>query len=211
MTVVWSLALATLTASVNSAAVVTLITSAPRLAALAARSTGSLSPASRPDVVAVAVRGAESLRSQRLRQRADRGEAVVLHQHQDDLDALLHRGDQFGGHHQVGAVADHDEHVAVRAGHPDADAAGDLVSHARVAVFDVIALAVAGAPQLVQVAGHRAGRAHDHVARIGQRVGQPDDLALVQGAAVVLDAVGRGDGVIPLVREFGCAACGIRR
>ena len=48
ITVVRSLALATLTASVNSAAVTTRITSAPRLAALAARSTGSLPPSSRP-------------------------------------------------------------------------------------------------------------------------------------------------------------------
>src|SRR3982750_940289 len=48
ITVVRSLALATLTASVNSAAVPTRITSAPRLAALAARSTGSVSPSRRP-------------------------------------------------------------------------------------------------------------------------------------------------------------------
>ena len=44
--------------------------------------------------------------------------------------------------------------------------AGDLVAHARVAVLDVVALAVARAPQLVQVAGHRARRAHHHVGRL---------------------------------------------
>ncbi len=86
-------------------------TSAPRLAALAARSTGSRSP-SRPVLGAVAVLRAEPLRAERLRERADRGEAVVLHQHDDDLDALGDRGDELGVHHQVGAVADHDEHVA---------------------------------------------------------------------------------------------------
>ena len=36
-----------------------------------------------PVSVAVAVAGAEPLRAERLRQRADRGEAVVLHQHDD--------------------------------------------------------------------------------------------------------------------------------
>ena len=124
---------------------------------------------------------------------------MVLHQYQDDFDAFLHRGHQLGRHHQVGAVADHDEDIAVGAGHPHTDAACDLVSHAGIAVFDVIALAVAGAPQLVQVAGHGAGRAHDNVTRIGQRVRQSDYLALVQGAAVVLDAVCRSDRVVPLV------------
>ena len=117
---------------------------------------------------AVAVAGAEALRAERLRQRADRREAMVLHQHDDQLDALLHGGDELLGHHQVGAVADHDEHVAVLAASSDrqldAEPAGDLVAHAREAVLDVVALAVAGAPQLVQVAGHRSRRA-DHDVR----------------------------------------------
>ena len=124
-------------------------TSAPRLAALAARSTGSTSP-SRPVAVAVAVARAEPLRADRLRQRADRGEAVVLHQHHDELDALLHGGDQLAGHHQVRPVADQDEHLAVRRvparalvqGHLHAQPAGDLVAHAGVAVLDVVALRV---------------------------------------------------------------------
>ena len=51
----------------------------------------------------------------------------------------------------------------------DAEAAGDLVAHAGVAVLDVVALGVAGAPQLVQVAGHRAGRADHDVARLRRR------------------------------------------
>ena len=136
------------------------------------------SPSSRPDFGAVAVAGAEPLRAQRLRERADRGEAVVLHQHHDDLEALLDRGDQLGRHHQVGPVADHDEHVAVRAGQPDAEPAGDLVAHAGVAVLDVVALRVPDLPQLVQVTGHRAGGAHDDVARVGEVVDQAEHLAL---------------------------------
>ena len=71
---------------------------------------------SRPVVGAVAVAGAEPLRAERLRQRADRGEAVVLHQHDDQLEPSCDRGDELLRHHQVRAVADHDEHVAVVAG-----------------------------------------------------------------------------------------------
>ena len=90
-------------------------TSAPRLAALAARSTGSTSPSQPAGAgVAVAVAGAEPLRAERLRQRADRGEAVVLHQHHDQLDALGDGGDELLRHHQVRAVADQHEHLAVR-------------------------------------------------------------------------------------------------
>ena len=67
-------------------------TSAPRLAALAARSTGQHVAVERARLrVAVAVAGAEALRAERLRQRADRREAVVLDQHDDELDALLRR------------------------------------------------------------------------------------------------------------------------
>ena len=78
-----------------------------------------------------------------------------------------HGGDELLGHHQVRAVADHHEHLAVRRGQLDPEPAGDLVAHAGVAVLDVVALRVAGPPQLVQVAGQRAGGADDDVARAG--------------------------------------------
>jgi hypothetical protein len=58
------------------------------------------------------------------------------------------------------------------------NAARDLVPHRREAVFDVIALGIARAPELVQVAGHRARRAHDDVARTSGVVHRADDLAL---------------------------------
>ena len=64
------------------------------------------------------------------------------------------RGDELAGQHQVRAVADEHEDVALGRGELDAHAARDLVAHARVAVLDVVALAVgvARAPELVQVA-----------------------------------------------------------
>src|SRR6266516_4429440 len=109
---------------------------------------------------AVPVGGTETPGAKGLRQPADRGEAVVLYQHHDQLDPLLYRGHQLLRHHQVGAVADEHEHVPVRRGQLHPEATGDLVTHAGVAVLDVVALRIPGAPQLVQIAGHRAGRAH---------------------------------------------------
>ena len=128
--------------------------------------------------VAVPVLGAEPLHAKGFGQRADRGVAVVLQQHHDDLDALLDRGDQFGRHHQVGAVADGDEDVPVRCGHPDADPAGDLVSHAGEAVFDVVALAVPGPPHAVQVTRQGAGRADDDVPGLHHLVDRAEHLGL---------------------------------
>src|SRR2546430_1377370 len=127
---------------------------------------------------AVPVPGAEALHAKLFRQRADRREAVVLHQDDDELHALLHGGDQFLRHHEVRAVADHDVDLTVGAGELRPEAAGDLVAHARVPVLDVVALRVPGAPQLVPGAGPRTGGAHDHVARTGQVVDRADHLGL---------------------------------
>ncbi len=121
---------------------------------------------------------------------------MVLHQDDDDLQVLLDGGDQLLRHHQVGAVADHDEDVPVGAGHLDAEPAGDLVAHAGVAVLDVVPLRVAGAPQLVQVAGHRPGRAHHDVPRAGELVDRPDHLGL-GGQRPVPERVGLLHGRVP--------------
>ena len=124
---------------------------------------------------AVTVFGAESLRTQRLRQGADRCETVVLDQHHYDLDAFLNGRHEFGVHHQIGSVTDQDEDIAVVLAvqpggvehrHLDAQPACDLIAHTGKPVFDVIALAVAGPPQLVQVSGHRTGGTYDYIARV---------------------------------------------
>jgi hypothetical protein len=49
--------------------------------------------------VPIAVFGAEALRAQHLRKRADGSVAMILHQDRDDLDALLDCRDQLGSHH----------------------------------------------------------------------------------------------------------------
>src|ERR671930_191539 len=112
---------------------------------------------------------AEARRADGPRQRADRRVAVVVDEHDDDRDPLGDGGDELARKHQVRPVADEDEDLALGRGELDAHATGDLVAHARVAVLDVVALAggVAGVPELVQVAGRRARRAHDHAGLAG--------------------------------------------
>ena len=117
-----------------------------------------------------------------------------------ELHVLLDGGDDLLGHHQERAVADHHVDLAVGRGELDPEAAGDLVAHARVAVLDVVALRVARAPQLVQVAGHRAGGADDDVARPGDAVDDADHLAL-GGARRVAERVRALDGRVPLGGE----------
>ena len=62
--------------------------------------------------------------------------------------AARDEGRDLGREHQVRAVAHHRDHLGVGPRHLDAERAGDLVAHARVAVLDVVALAVARAPHL---------------------------------------------------------------
>ena len=69
----------------------------------------------------------------------------------------------------------------------------------------MVALRVARPPELVQVAGHRPGRAHDDVARTGDRVHRTDDLAL-RGQRSVAERVQPVDLAIPLVVQ----ACRLR-
>ena len=120
-------------------------------------------------VLAVAVLRAEAVRAERARERADRVEAVVVDEHDRQLQPLLDAVTSSPEQHQVGAVADQHVDLALGRGHLHAEPAGDLVAHARVAVLDVVALRVARAPELVQVAGHRARGADDDVGRRRRR------------------------------------------
>ena len=88
---------------------------------------------------------------------------MILHEYHDDLDAFLDGCHELGAHHQIRAVADHDEDIAIVVAihlgrvenrHFDAKATGNLIPHAGKPVFDVITLAVTCPPQLVQVTGH---------------------------------------------------------
>ena len=51
----------------------------------------------------------------RLLQAVDAAEAAIVEHDDGELLAEHHRGGEFGIHHQIGAVADHDDDVARRA------------------------------------------------------------------------------------------------
>src|SRR5699024_3298718 len=59
------------------------------------------------------VPGTEPVGPHRLRERADRRVALILHQHDDEFFAFGHGGDDFGVQHQIRSVADHDDDVPV--------------------------------------------------------------------------------------------------
>ncbi len=70
-------------------------------------------------------------------------------------------GRDLGVHHQITAVADHHDHIAVRTRQLDTQPARNLVAHARVAVLEVISVTILSAPQFVQLAWQTTGGA-DH-------------------------------------------------
>ena len=158
------------------------------------------------------VLGAEALRAEGLGERADRGVAVVLDQDHDQLDPLGDGGDEFGVHHQVGAVPHHHDDVALRpalrgfgqGGALDAEAAGDFVAHAGVGVFDVVAERVPDAPHLVQVTREGPGGADDDVLGVHGAARGADDLVLrrQRGEAGVEGLVHRGVPARLLVRDL---------
>ena len=118
----------------------------------------------------------------RLLQPADAAVAAVVEDDDRQLAAEHHRGGDLGVEHQVAAVADDDDHFATGVRHLHADAAGNLVAHARVAVLDVIAAGHRRAPELVQLARQRPRGADDDV--VAGRVGdaaldRADHLAVV--------------------------------
>ena len=113
-----------------------------------------------------------------MRQRADAGVTLAVEQHDDQLEPFLHRRDDLLSHHQVRPVADHHEHVARRIGHLHAQAAGNLVAHARIAILEVIGVRPGRAPQLVQIAGDAAGRADHHVLGSRKLVDGADNFTL---------------------------------
>ena len=103
---------------------------------------------------------------------------MVVEHNDRERDGLLNGGDDLLRHHQVRPVADQHVHAAVGRRHFHAEAPGDLISHAGVAVLEVIALRIARAPQLVQIAGKTAGRAHDDVGRCECFLKSADHLRL---------------------------------
>ena len=99
--------------------------------------------------------------------------------------------------------------LSLRGRQLDADAAGDLVAHARVAVLDVVALRVARAPELVQVARHRPRRADDDASRRRRVVDRADHLALRRQRGVAQPVQARHLCVPLHVQARGLGAVGV--
>src|SRR5215211_3554535 len=153
-------------------------------------------------VFSVTVVRPEAVGAYGARERTDGREAGVIHENYDEPVPLQDRGDYLGAHHQVGAVSDHHVDLALGRGHLDAQAAGDLVPHARVAVLDVVALRVAYSPELVQIPRHRARRAHHHVLGRREGVDRPYDLALAR-QGIVSKRIESLDLPVPLFVQAG--------
>ena len=131
-----------------------------------------------------------------------------------ELAAEHHRGRDLGIHHQVAAVADHHDHFALGPRHLHAEAAGDLVAHARVAVFDVVAAGRARAPELVQLAGQRAGGADDDVVAgesARESLHRADHVARRRAARPSRAPVRRATVIAPRASRRDCAARRPRR
>jgi hypothetical protein len=103
-------------------------------------------------VLGVAQQVVEALAARGALQAVDAAVTAVVEHDDDQLAPEHHRGRDLGVEHQVGAVADEDEHLAGRFSHLHAEAARDLVTHAGEAVFHVVAAGLGGLPVLVQLA-----------------------------------------------------------
>ena len=135
-----------------------------------------------------------------LLQAVDAAEAVVVEEHDHELLSHRDRGRDLRVHHEVAAVADHDEDLAVRERQLRPEAPGDLVSHARVAVLEVVAARIPRPPEAVELAGEAARGADDHVARARGPVDRADHLGL-GGRNVLAGRRGEVDEARPLGGE----------
>ena len=109
MTVVRSRRARSSSAASSSAMLADLLGVAPRLA----RMRGEVDIGQRL-VAGVLQQVVEALAAGRLLQPVDAAEAAVVEHDDDELEAEHHRGGDLGIHHQIGAVADHDDDFARR-------------------------------------------------------------------------------------------------
>ena len=101
------------------------------------------------------------------------------------------RGRDLRVHHQIGAVADHDEDLAVGLRQLHAEAAGDLVAHAGDSrIRDDSRAGLRGLPELVQFARQAAGRAARDVGWPHARCTAPMTCAS-DGSSALVAAVAR--------------------
>src|ERR1700693_6545889 len=82
--------------------------------------------------------------------------AMVVDQDDRQSNSLAHGGDNFGIHHQVGAISHHDYHFAIGFCQLDSKPSSDLIAHARKTIFHVISFRILGTPETQKLARHPA-------------------------------------------------------
>jgi hypothetical protein len=98
-----------------------------------------------------------------LLQAVDAAEPAIVEDDDIELDAHHDGGRDLGIHHEIAAIAHQHDNPPLGKSELHPQPAGDLIAHAGIAVFQVIALGRAGAPELVQLARQAAGRRHHDV------------------------------------------------
>ena len=129
-------------------------------------------------VVRVLQQVVEALAAGGALQAVDAAIAAVVEKHDGKLLTEHHGGGELRIHHEVGAVAHHHDHLARGIRHLHAEPAGDLVAHAGIAVFHVVAEGGARFPMLVQLARQAAGGADHHVGRLRRALHRADHLRI---------------------------------
>jgi hypothetical protein len=94
-------------------------------------------------------------------QPVDATETAIVQQHNRQLQSQHHRRGELRVQHEIAAVADHHDDLALRPRQLHAKSAGDFVAHAGIAVFEMIGPDLLRLPKLVQLARQAAGGA-DH-------------------------------------------------
>ena len=111
-----------------------------------------------PDVIVIEI--VETFATTGMLQSVDAAIAAIVEQHHGEFLAEHYGSREFGIHHHVGAVADHDDNILVGPCQLDAKATGDFIAHAGEAIFHVVGTRKGRLPELVHFAGKAACRAH---------------------------------------------------
>ncbi|MNF52524.1 hypothetical protein D3C84_338700 [compost metagenome] len=137
--------------------------------------------------VAEAELGAEAVHAVFHLQVVDAAKGHVVQEHHVDLAPLLNRGRQLRVQHHVGAVAHQRIDLTIRLGEFHAQRSVDLVTHAGIAVLDVVGVHALAAPAALQVARQAAGGGDDHCVVRQGFIEHPEHAALGQAGAGQLD------------------------
>src|ERR1700722_5146626 len=157
----------------------------------------------------------------RLLQTVDAAKAPIVVDDDNEFLPQHHGRGDLRIHHEIRAVAENHDHFPIRQRHLDADPAGDLVAHAGITVFEVVAQWRARSPQLVQFPRQSARGADDHVRLLARaheraehfgvgwrwRVGRRD----VAGGSRFPFGLGLGGFIAPGARRLPGIELGIKR